>query len=54
MKQEEVYLTTHEVLEKLKISRVTLWRLVSDNKIKKKKLGGLNRFKLSDIEKIMK
>lgn len=54
MKQDETYLTGMEVQKILKISRTTLYRLTKGSKIKKVKLGGQNRFKLSDIEKAMK
>lgn len=54
MKQAEMYLTGKEVAEMLKISRTTLYRLVSGNKLKAKKVGASNRYKLSDIEKMMK
>lgn len=54
MKQSETYLTGADVEAMLKISRTTLYRLVQDKKIKCKKVGGANRYKLSDIEKMMK
>lgn len=54
MKQSETYLTGKDVQELLRISRTTLYRLSKEKKIKKKKIGGANRYKQSDIEKMMK
>ncbi len=55
MKQETTTLyTTKEVQEILKVSRATLHRWRKDKKIKAKKIQGIVRYKLSDIEKIMK
>lgn len=50
----ETYLTGKEVEELLKVSRTTIYRLVVDKKIKVKKVGRANRYKMSDIEKMMK
>ncbi len=50
----EQYLTTKEVGALLKISRGTLNNWRKAKKIKAKKFQGTVRYKLSDIEKMMK
>lgn len=50
----EQYLTTKEVMDKLKVSRGTLNNWRKAKKIKAKKFQGVVRYKLSDIEKTMK
>jgi len=47
-------LTTKEVLEILKISKISLYRKIWAGKIKAYKLGRLWRFKREDIEKCLK
>jgi excisionase family DNA binding protein len=55
MKQSETpYLTGKDVQDLLKISRTTLYRLTKEKKLKCKKVRGANRYKQSDIEKMMK
>lgn len=54
MKQNETYLTTKEAGALLKVSRATLNRWRKSKTIKAKKLNGVVRYKLSDIEKAMK
>lgn len=54
VKQSETYLTTKEVGELLKVSRTTVHRLVKEKTLKPRKIGRANRYKLSDIEKVMK
>jgi len=54
MKQEETLMTGLEVQKVFQVSRTTLYRWVKTRKIKKIKIGGVNRYKWSDIEKIMK
>ncbi len=50
----EQYLTTKEVAALLKVTRGTLNNWRKAKKIKAKKFQGTVRYKLSDIEKIMK
>ncbi len=50
----EQFLTTNEAASLLKISRQTLTKWKKMRKIKAKKIGGIIRYKLSDIEKSMK
>lgn len=54
MQQGETYLTTKEAMEILKVSRVTLHRWRKERKIKGAKIGSLVRYKLSEIEKLMR
>ena len=55
MKQQATeYYTTKEVQALLKVSRVTLHRWRKAKLIKAKKFQGVVRYKLSDIEKVMK
>jgi len=54
MKQIETYLTTKEVGDLLKVSRATLNRWRKAKKIKAKKFQGVVRYKLSDVENVMK
>lgn len=48
------YLTIKEVAEMLKINRVTLYKWKKTKKLIPVKFEGIVRYKLSDIEKIMK
>lgn len=50
----EQYLTTKEVEKILKVTRGTLNNWRKRKKIKAKKFQGVVRYKLSDIEKVMK
>jgi len=55
MKQfDDGYLTTREVMEYLKISRTTVYRLIEDGKLAPKKIRNTNRFKFSEIKRILK
>jgi excisionase family DNA binding protein len=54
MKQNETYLTTKEVGLMLKVSRATLNRWRKSRKIKAKKFQGVVRYRLSDINNMMK
>jgi hypothetical protein len=47
-------LTTEDVMAKLKVSRATLNRWRKSKTIKAKKLNGVVRYRLSDIERAMK
>lgn len=48
----EQFLTTTETAKHLKITRQTLAKWVKQKKIKSIKIGGVVRFKVSEIEKI--
>lgn len=50
----EEYLTTKEVTDLLKVSRGTINNWRKRKKVKAKKFQGIVRYKLSDIQKIMK
>lgn len=53
-KQEgETYLTQDDVSEKLGVDRSTLWRWDKNGYLRKTRVGGKVRYKLSDIEKLM-
>ena len=54
MKQMEKLLTVKEVLPILGISRVTLWRYIREGLLPSYKLRGSRKFKMSDIEKMLK
>jgi predicted DNA-binding transcriptional regulator AlpA len=53
-KQKEKLLTTDEVCEMLSISRVTAWQWDNKGIIKPIRIGNLKRYRLSDIETIIK
>ena len=46
-------LTTNQVLERLKVSRTTLWVWVKKKYIVPIEIGGRQRYKLSDINAIL-
>ena len=50
----EQYLTTKEACDILKISRQTLTKWKKKRKIKATKIGGIERYKVSENEKAMK
>ena len=50
----EKYLTTEEVCESLKVSRVTLWNWQKNGILKSIRIGNLKRYRLSDIESLGK
>lgn len=51
--KKEEFLTVDEAAKMLMIDRSTLWRWDKDNYLKKVRVGGKVRYKLSDIQKIM-
>lgn len=52
--ESEQWLTSAEVADFLKISSKTLYNLVSLGKIRRYKFGRLNRYKQSDIERLIR
>lgn len=53
MNQIENYLTAEELMRYLKVSRVSITRYINKG-MPSVKLGGLRRFKLSEVEKWLK
>ncbi len=51
--KKEEYLTMTELVETLKVSRPTIYRLISSGKIKPRKLGRQNRFLLTEVKKML-
>lgn len=49
----ETYLSTEKVLEMFEISPTTLWRWKKRGYIVPVRLGGNDRYKLSDVKKLM-
>lgn len=49
----EVYLTVAEVTERLGVDRSSLWRWDRNGYLKKVRVGGKVRYKLSDVQKLM-
>ena len=47
------YYSQKELCSLLGVSRVTLWKWKKAGKIKPKNINGIERYKLSDIEKLM-
>ena len=54
LNNSEVLLTTNQVLERLSISRTTLWHWVKKRYIIPVEIGGKQRYKLSDVNAILK
>ena len=52
--KKEKLLTTDEVCDMLSISRVTAWQWDNKGIIKPIRLGNIKRYRLSDIEEIIK
>lgn len=52
--QDNAMLTSSEVMELLRISRATLWRLTTSGELKGVKIGRTWRFSRSNIEHYMK
>lgn len=50
----ETYLTQDEVSAKLQVDKSTLWRWDKSGYLSKCRVGGKVRYRLSDIEKLMK
>ena len=50
----EKLLTVKEALQELRISRATLYRYIEDGLLPSYKLRGTRRFKISDIEKMVR
>ncbi len=53
LKHSDVLLTTNQVLERLKVSRTTLWVWVKKKYIVPIEVGGRQRYRLSDINAIL-
>lgn len=53
-KPSEIYITAEEVSKKLSVDKSTLWRWDKSGYLPKIKMGGKIRYRLSDIEKLMK
>ena len=53
LKNSDMLLTTNQVLERLKVSRTTLWVWVKKKFIVPIEIGGRQRYKLSDINAIL-
>ena len=53
LKNSDMLLTTNQVLERLKVSRTTLWVWVKKKYIVPIEIGGRQRYKLSDINAIL-
>ena len=51
--QADIWLTTHEAAEHLRISAKSLLNLTSNGRIRYFKLGRRNRFLLSDLNRIL-
>ena len=54
LNQSDVLLTSNQVLERLSISRTTLWHWVKRRYIIPIEIGGKQRYKLSDVNAILK
>ena len=54
LNNSDVLLTTNQVLERLSISRTTLWHWVKKRYIIPVEIGGKQRNKLSDVNAILK
>ena len=54
LNNSEVLLTTNQVIERLSISRTTLWHWVKKRYIIPVEIGGKQRYKLSDVNAILK
>lgn len=50
---EEIYMTTQEVMLYLKVSKSTVGRWIKQNYIPAQKKGGILRFKKSELDKIL-
>jgi excisionase family DNA binding protein len=48
------YLTTHEVEDLLSVDRVTIYRMLQDNRLKGNKIGSQWRFLRSDVERFLR
>ena len=53
LKHSDMLLTTNQVLERLKVSRTTLWVWVKKKYIIPVEVGGRQRYRLSDINAIL-
>ena len=53
LKHCDMLLTTNQVIERLKVSRTTLWVWVKKKYIVPVEVGGRQRFRLSDINAIL-
>jgi excisionase family DNA binding protein len=47
------WLTSKEVLKRLKISRTTLYEWEQENKLTAYRIGSIKRYKLEDVENIL-
>ena len=54
LNNSDVLLTSSQVLERLSISRTTLWHWVKKRYIIPVEIGGKQRYKLSDVNAILK
>ncbi len=52
--KEETYITTKEAEKLLKVCHSTLWRWHNEKYLEKIKIGNKVRYRLSDVERILK
>jgi excisionase family DNA binding protein len=52
--ERETYLTVRETASFLKISTVTVWRMLGDGKLKKFKVGARTLIRLRDAEALVR
>lgn len=51
--EEEIYMTTQEVIDYLKVSKSTVVRWKKDLYLPSEKKGGILRFKKSEVDKVL-
>jgi excisionase family DNA binding protein len=54
MNQDSVVLTTQQACEYLQITRITLYKLIKQKKVKGNKIGKDYRFLKSDLDKLVR
>jgi excisionase family DNA binding protein len=54
MSEDREVLTTKQVCEYLQITRLTLYKIIKENKVRCNKLGKNYRFLKSDIDKLVR
>lgn len=52
-RKDEVYLTSEQTMKKLNVSKTTLWRWKQRNYLCPIRVGGNERYRLSDINEIL-